>query len=353
VREVKEFLRSTRTARRGTKPAGRTVLRRGPFRGTLIDAPVDRLWMTESTVSSGDPRCDRAKRGGSAASSANRTALVTGCSTGIGRATADAFLDDGWAVFATDREDRPLDGLAERGARTVAVDVTSDSDVAAVVDGLVAEEGHIDCLVNNAGYGQLGAVGDVPTDRVVRQFDVNVFGAHRLVRAVLPHMLSRGSGLIVNVSSVVDRLPLPGIGVYSASKAAVLAMSDALRRELRGTGVDVVVVEPWIVATDFFERAVGELAHVDRRRGRDELYRVLESLAAIDEGTPSVTAPSATARTVLRAASEGDPRPYYRVGPWATAGVVVAPLLRGRAGDRTARIGLDALSRLVGPRRDR
>ena len=157
------------------------------------------------------------------------TVLVTGCSTGLGRATARAFLGSGWTVYATARDERELRGLARRGARTATLDVTSETDVIAVVEGMVEEVGRIDCLVNNAGYGQLGPVEDVDTERVVRQFDANVFGPHRLVRAVLPHMRSRSAGRIVNVSSAVGRFALPGVGIYSSSKFALRAISDALR----------------------------------------------------------------------------------------------------------------------------
>lgn len=273
--------------------------------------------------------------------------LITGCSSGIGRALAGVFLENGWVVFATGPEERPLDGLAERGARTATVDVRRESDVTTVVDQLIAEEGKIDCLVNNAGYCQLGPVEDVSTEHVVRQFEVNVFGPHRLVRAVLPHMRSRDAGRIVNVSSVLDRAVVPGVGLYAASKFALRAMSDALRQELHRTGVDVVTVEPWVVATDFFERAVQELRYVDHREEYDDLYRVLESLTGIDAGTFSVGDPRTTAHAIYQAATAKEPRPYYRLGPWAKVGSLVGIVVSGRLRDRTARIVVDLLSRCV------
>lgn len=280
-------------------------------------------------------------------SSPEETVLVTGCSSGIGRELARAFLEDGWVVYATGRDERVLHELADRGVKTATVDVTSDADVITVVDQLVADEGRIDCLVNNAGYGQAGPVEDVPTKHVVRQFDVNVFGPHRFVRAVLPHMRSRDSGRIVNVASVVDRIVLPGMGIYSASKFALRAMSDALRQELHGTGIDVVVVEPWIVATDFFDRAVDELCHAERSPPYDDLYRLLESLTAIDDATLSVAAPQITAHAILRVASAENPHPYIRVGRWAKVGAVVGHLLTGRRRDRATNSGLDLLSWLL------
>ena len=275
----------------------------------------------------------------------DKTALVTGCSTGIGRATAYAFLNDSWTVYATARDERSIRALAERGVDTAAVDVTSETEVDVLVDRMVEDAGRIDCLVNNAGYGQLGPVEDVPTERAVRQFDVNVFGPHRLIRAVLPHMRSRDSGRILNVSSAVDRFVLPGTGIYSASKFALRAMSDALRQELSETGIDVVVLEPWLVATDFFEAAVTEVRRLERTPSYRELYRLLESLERVDGDFPGVLEPREIARAVLRAATVEEPNAYYPVGPFAKLGLVVALLVTGRRRDYATRLGLDIFSR--------
>lgn len=272
-------------------------------------------------------------------------ALITGCSTGIGRETARAFLEDGWTVYATTRDERDLRGLADSGAKTATVDVTSEADVTAAVGRLIEEEGHIDCLVNNAGYGQLGPVEDVPTERVARQFNVNVLGPHRLVRAVLPHMRARNSGRIVNVSSAVDRVVLPGTGIYSASKFALRAISDALRQELYGSGINVVVVEPWLVETDFHWRAVEEIRRIDRSPSYDDLYRLLESIESLDRDDLTVGDPAEIGRAIRRAATVEEPKAYYWVGAWAKLGIVASLLLTGRRRDRAARLAVDFLSR--------
>ena len=273
------------------------------------------------------------------------TVLITGCSTGIGRATAGAFLEDGWAVYATARDAGDLTGLADRGAATAELDVTREGDVAAVVDRVLAERGRIDCLVNNAGYGQFGAVEDLSTDALERQFDVNVFGPHRLVRAVLPGMRDRNAGTVVNVASVEDRLPLPGVGAYAGSKFALRAISDSLRQELAGSGIDVAVVEPGLVATDFYDRAVAELPTDERSPAHDELYRLLEAIDLLDSEGRFVAAPRAVAETIRGAATDADPDAYHRVAPFSRLGAAVGALLTGERRDRASRLGLAVLSR--------
>jgi NAD(P)-dependent dehydrogenase (short-subunit alcohol dehydrogenase family) len=189
----------------------------------------------------------------------DETVLITGSSSGIGRATAELFAEEEWVVYATARDEADLAELAERGCETTELDVTRAADVGRVVDRIDDEQGRLDCLVNNAGYGQYGPLEDVPAGELARQFDVNVYGPHRLTRAALPHMREAEDGTIVNVSSVSGRIAVPGSGVYSASKFALEAMSDALRGEVEDFGVDVVLVEPGPVATAFGERSEAEL----------------------------------------------------------------------------------------------
>ena len=142
----------------------------------------------------------------------DKTVLITGSSSGIGRATAAAFLDEDWTVHATARDTADIEDLAEAGCETHELDVTDDEDVADVVDRVVDADGRIDCLVNNAGFGQFGPLEDVPVEDLHAQFDVNVYGPHRMARAVLPHMREQGEGTIVNLSSVSGRVATPGMG---------------------------------------------------------------------------------------------------------------------------------------------
>ena len=177
--------------------------------------------------------------------------LITGCSTGIGRATASHLAARGYTVIATARRVEDLADLAAAGCRTLPLDVTDEASMRAAVDAVEAAHGRIDVLVNNAGYSQSGAVESVPLARTRAQFETNVFGPLRLTQLVLPGMRRRRAGRIVNVSSMGGRLVFPGGGVYHASKYAVEALSDALRYELRPFGIAVVLIEPGLIRTNF------------------------------------------------------------------------------------------------------
>lgn len=176
-----------------------------------------------------------------------RRVLITGCSTGIGRTTAEVLAGRGHEVIATARRPETLSGLPV--ARTLALDVVDDVSVAA----LVAETGPVDVLVNNAGVLVRGPVETVPGHEALRVFEINVLGTLRMVRAYAPAMRRSGSGTIVNVSSVLGRVALPLTGIYTSSKWAVEGLSEALRQELGHFGVRVVVVEPGTVTTGAVE----------------------------------------------------------------------------------------------------
>ncbi|WP_254838863.1 SDR family oxidoreductase [Natronomonas marina] len=244
----------------------------------------------------------------------NRTVLITGCSSGIGRATAYAFLDEEWRVYATARNPADIQQLGEAGCDIGTLDVTDPDDVERVVDRIIEEEGRIDALVNNAGYGQHGPLEDVRQDLFERQFDVNVFGPHRLVRAVLPHMREREDGTIVNVSSVAGRLAAPGMGAYSASKHAIEGYSDALRLEVEPFGVDVSVVQPGPVETSFRERVDDEIGRLGRTEAYEDLYQFQEDASLFGADSPVAVHPAEVAEAIVEASVTPDPEPRYVVG---------------------------------------
>src|SRR4051812_17598901 len=184
------------------------------------------------------------------------TVLITGCSSGIGHATAEGLAAAGWTVYATARRRESLAELEARGCRTLALDVTDEGSMRAAVDAVEAEDRPIGVLVNNAGYSQSGAVESVALDAVRAQFETLVFGPARLAQLVLPGMRAQRWGKIVNVSSMGGKLTFPGGGVYHAAKHALEALSDALRFEVKGFGVDVIVIEPGIIRTGFGDAAV-------------------------------------------------------------------------------------------------
>jgi NAD(P)-dependent dehydrogenase (short-subunit alcohol dehydrogenase family) len=243
-----------------------------------------------------------------------KTVLITGASSGIGRATARVFLNDGWQVYATARDPDDVADLAADGAQTAELDVTHARKVERVVDRILDEQGRIDCLVNNAGYGQFGPVEDVPTDVLADQYDVNVYGPHRLTRAVLPQMREQGEGTIVNVSSIAARFAAPGMGAYVSSKAALDSLSGSLRAELGEYGVDVVLVEPGPVSTNFADRTDDSRANLERSGGYDHIYAMQDDRRSIEYDRTFGIPPGQVAYAILDAANTSDPPARRTVG---------------------------------------
>lgn len=181
----------------------------------------------------------------------SKAVLITGCSTGIGHATALRLAKAGHTVYATARRVDSLGDLREAGAHTLALDVTDEASMAAAVEQVTEKHGAVGVLINNAGYSQSGAIETLSMDDLRRQFETNVFGLVRMCQLVLPGMRRQGWGRIVNISSMGANFTFPGGGAYHASKYAVEAISDALRFEVKGFGVDVVVIQPGLIRTEF------------------------------------------------------------------------------------------------------
>ena len=186
--------------------------------------------------------------------------LITGCSSGIGRAAALSLHQAGFTVYATARRTETLADLSRRGLRTLALDVTDEESMTTAVAAVEADAGAIGVLINNAGYGLYGPVEQLPMAEIRRQFETNFFGLVRLTQLVLPGMRSQGRGRILNVSSMGGRITLPGGAFYHASKYAVEALSDALRMEVAQFGIDVVLIEPGPVKTPWNDVAAGSLS---------------------------------------------------------------------------------------------
>jgi NAD(P)-dependent dehydrogenase (short-subunit alcohol dehydrogenase family) len=190
----------------------------------------------------------------------SKAVLITGCSSGIGRATALRLAGGGWPVYATARRVESIAELGDAGAKTLALDVTDEQSMVAAVNAVEQAEGAVGVLINNAGYSQSGAIETVPLQAARRQFETNVFGLVRLTQLVLPKMRAQRWGKIVNLGSMGGRLSFPGGGHYHATKHALEAISDALRYELRGFGIDVVLLEPGLIRTEFGEAATASMA---------------------------------------------------------------------------------------------
>jgi NAD(P)-dependent dehydrogenase (short-subunit alcohol dehydrogenase family) len=251
---------------------------------------------------------------------ASRAVLITGCSSGIGHATAERLVADGWTVYATARRPETLGELAELGCRTLALDVTDEASMNAAVNSVVEAEGAVGVLVNNAGYSQSGAVESVPLDEVRRQFETNVFGLIRMCQLVLPSMREKRWGKIVNIGSMGGRLTFPGGGLYHATKYAVEALSDALRFEVRGFGVDVILIEPGLIVTNFGDTAT---ASVDAAQAagpyRDFNEAVAKTTAEAYRGPMAKlgAGPEKVAATIADALKTKRPKARYPVTPSA------------------------------------
>jgi len=193
-----------------------------------------------------------------------RIALITGCSSGIGEALAQNFLKAGWTVYATARRPETLAPLTALGAHPVDMDLTNTASITDAVGDLLAREGHIDMVINNAGYGAMGPMAEIPVDELRRQFETNLFGQIALIQSVVPSMIDRGRGHIINMGSVSGILPTPFSGAYAASKAAFHAVSDALRLELTPFGIQVVTVQPGGIASRFSANAEAQLKETTR-----------------------------------------------------------------------------------------
>lgn len=268
----------------------------------------------------------------------SRPVLITGCSTGIGRATAERLSDKGWNVYATARRPDSIEDLRERGCKTLAVDVNDERSMRRAVEAIEEEGGSIGGLVNNAGYSQSGAIESIPLDSVRKQFETNVFGLIRMCQLVLPGMRRAGSGRIVNLSSMGGRLSFPGGGIYHATKHAVEAISDVLRFEVSGFGIDVAIIEPGLIRTDFGVTAADSIAETERE-GPYASFNSAVGSATMDAYDNPIAkllggGPETVARAIERALSARRPRTRYKVTPSARMILAQRRLVTDRMWDR-------------------
>ncbi|MER7182378.1 oxidoreductase [Streptomyces hyaluromycini] len=264
-----------------------------------------------------------------------KVALVTGASSGIGEAAARQLQKAGFIVYGAARRTDRMSGLAASGVRTLSLDVTSEISVGDAVAEIIAAQGRIDVLVNNAGYGSYGALEDVPMEEARAQIEVNVFGLARLTQLVLPHMRARRSGTIVNISSMGGRFATPMGAWYHASKYAVEGLSDALRLELKRFGIDVVLIEPGSVQTDWGAIAADRLratsCHGPYAEQADAMAQSLERSS--QPGTRMASPATVIGKTVAKAATARRPRTRYRVGFGARPLILLSRLLPDRTFD--------------------
>jgi NAD(P)-dependent dehydrogenase (short-subunit alcohol dehydrogenase family) len=270
-------------------------------------------------------------------SDGSKAVLITGCSSGIGRETALHLAGLGpYTVYATARKVEALADLEAAGCRTLALDVTDEESMKAAVSAVEEAEGAVWALVNNAGYSQSGAVESLPIDSLRRQFETNVFGLVRMCQLVLPAMRARGQGRIVNLGSMGGKLTFPGGGAYHATKYALEALSDAMRFEVAGFGIRVVLIEPGLIVTNFGETAVSTIDADEGGPYAKFNAQVAESTAGVYEGPMAKLGggPEAVARKIATALEATRPRARYTVTSSAKLAIGQRRLLSDRMWDR-------------------
>ena len=241
----------------------------------------------------------------------SNVAIITGAGSGFGLGLAKELTDRGWIVYATDRDSVALEKAKEFGAIARRMDVTNRSDIDAVVKEAIADQGRIDLMVANAGYGNFSSVEETTPEEVRRIFEVNVFGVENSIRAVLPQMRKQKSGRIIMTTSVVGHVSLAGLGWYAATKHAIKAVANALRQETRWLGIRVSTVEPGTSKTGFGAVAFGLLesgrAVGDYDKVMAGLNKWLGGLYRISPG------PEKTIKKMVKAATARRPRAHYPV----------------------------------------
>ncbi len=260
------------------------------------------------------------------------TALVTGASSGIGEATVRALLADGFTVYAAARRLDRMAPLAAAGAKLLSLDLTDDASIVAAMATIQAA-GRLDVLVNNAGYGSYGALEDVPMAEARRQCEVNLFGLARLCQLALPMMRARKSGKIVNVTSVGGKMWEPFGAWYHATKFAVEGLSDCLRMEVAPFGIDVIVIEPGAIRTEWSGIASDGLLRMSGATAYGPAARQLAKLHAGANASRLSSPPEVVARTIAKSVRADRPRTRYATGGGARTILFLRRILSDRMFD--------------------
>ena len=266
----------------------------------------------------------------------NKVALVTGASSGIGEATARRLLADGYTVYGVARRVERMQALAAEGINVMAMDVTDDESMVTGVEQILARAGRIDVLVNNAGFGSYGALEDVSIDDARYQFEVNIFGLARLTQLVLPAMRGQHSGRIINISSMGGRIYEPLGGWYHSTKFALEWLSDAMRLEIKPIGIQVVVVKPGGIKTEWAGIAADNLKKTSGQGPYAAQAAKLARVLGSDTPNPRFAGspPSVIANVIAKAAGSRRPRIRYAAGAGAKPVLYLRRVLTDRAMDR-------------------
>lgn len=240
-----------------------------------------------------------------------RVVLITGASSGFGLLTAEELLRSGeWIVYAAARRVEKMEELKSQGAIILKMDVTKDKDVTDGVNRIIEEQGRIDALLANAGYGSYGMIEEVPMDEIEYQYQVNVFGVARQIKAVLPHMRKVKSGRIAVTASMVSNMSTMGLGWYASTKHAIKGMTIALRQEVRDLGITISRIEPGVVKTGFDEIALNTLNSIEHEQDYEKCVRGVDKM--ISGMYNNCPGPESTVKAMVHALTSNKPKTVYK-----------------------------------------
>jgi short-subunit dehydrogenase len=261
-----------------------------------------------------------------------KVVLITGASSGIGKETAKLLVKQGYTVYGAARRVDKMQDLKDAGVKVIAMDVTDDNSMQQGVNEIIEKEQRIDVLLNNAGYGSYGSLEDVPISEAKYQFEVNIFGLARLTQLVLPYMRKQKSGKIINISSIGGKIGEPHGAWYHATKFAVEGLSDSLRMELKQFGIDVIVIQPGAILTEWNTIARENLMKVSGNTAYKELAQKHVNMLANADKNGSL--PIVVAETIVKAINAAKPKTRYATGGGAKAILLLRSILSDRMFDR-------------------
>lgn len=260
--------------------------------------------------------------------------FITGASSGIGKATALQLLEEGHTVYGAARSIEKMQDLVQAGGRAIKMDITDEEQMQAAVDQIISEQGRIDVLVNNAGFGLFGAVEDTSIDDARYQFEVNLFGLGRLTQLVLPHMRKQQSGTIINISSMGGKMYTLLGAWYHATKHALEGWSDCLRLELKPFGINVVIIEPGVIETAFGDVMMQPMLERSGTGAYKDLAYKLASATARSYQKGGGSPVSVIARVIVKAVRAKKPKTRYAAGKWAKVLIFLRTIISDRLFDR-------------------
>lgn len=259
-----------------------------------------------------------------------KVVLITGASSGMGKDFSLRLLKAGYIVYGAARRTERMSDIEDAGGYAIKLDITDDLSIQEVVDQIIKQQGHIDVLINNAGYGSYGAIEDVPVEEAKRQFEVNIFGLARLTQLVLPHMRKQHSGKIINISSIGGKIHTPLGGWYHATKHALEGLSDCLRFETKQFGIDVVIIEPGGIESEWGGIALNSAME---RSGNTAYAETAKGFKKIMETYKKQAPPAVITDLIMKAITANKPKTRYSAGTAAKPMLFLRKILSDRMFD--------------------